>query len=75
MPLDPAQIQETIDNLYDALGNDTLEAEDSDGNKLKYKSSRDIVFAINRLKKRKAEALSGTSGRGMAITLRGGKNL
>lgn len=75
MALDPASLQTKIDNLYTALSNDTLEVEDSDGNKIKYKSSTQILTAIKEFKKLKAESLSSTTYRGMALTLRGGKNL
>lgn len=65
------EIQTRIDALYALLDSPELELQDADGHRIRYKSNADIERAITRYEKRLTRATS----RGMAFTLRGGKNL
>jgi hypothetical protein len=64
-------IQDLINKLYLALANDELEVEDSDGNRIKYKSNADIERAIIRFEK----VIKNKRGSGMAFKTHGGKGL
>ncbi len=65
-------INQFLDRLYTALASDELEVEDSDGNRIKYKSSNDVNRAIDRLEQLKKKKLGQTN---KAFVITGGKSL
>lgn len=65
-------ITTNLAKLYTALANDELEVEDSDGNRIKYKSNADLERAIDRFEKLK---LRTGARKGMAFKVNGGKGL